>query len=773
VHTIGCVNFSEVAQFKMSTTEDKEQTHTLPNGKTITVTELVNLYKDIQRTSIPTGAELAVENGRARSCRVQWSSGDFDRIETVKYVTNCLLNYDDNNQLMSVAELPGLLESNTELTAVTSESGRYRISLTKSNGKENKDGSTGSSNQRLNIWNLHENRIIHSIDVDSTKHGAICLDERLASLSFSPDESKLIYVAEKKLKSESYFKDANLFNDETKKDDTKNEVSKGNEYEYKEEWGEQLVGLKHTCVCILTLKPELKMKIVELPDQTLAQPFWIDAQTIGFIAFQEKPRRLGLVYCYNRLNYLYKCRLAAKEEEKDDFKMVRGENDDLHLIGAKINSQRDKVVWFENQAGGPHLQAQRLMLWNLKTDTINVVFGDCEEKQPIVKSLFSISPTNYWSLDGEHFLFVTINHSKRIVCAINVNDKQISVIDTGLEDVEILDLKNDLLVIANSSPNQPPVVKLGLLDFKQKSQKLVEFKQLRDKFTSKDDTISYRIIKQNENKLLEQVETIVTGPAENFDKPHPAIIIPHGGPHSASLAMYSKNLAFFVRLGFKIVQINYRGSLGITDKYVNQLCGNIGEMDISDMVSSINNLIKMNLIDKNNLHLFGGSHGGFIVCHLIGQYPDMFASCTALNPVTDISKKLTVSDIPDWSLIETFGVDVEVFKKINNWPDENSLIKQLNRIIDVGPPEVLKAMFDKSPAKHIDKVKTPVLMILGEIDKRVPHYQGLSFVNALKVRNIETKCYVYQDNHSIGKPANNGDLMINTARWLLNNLKRR
>ena len=207
--------------------------------------------------------------------------------------------------------------------------------------------------------------------------------------------------------------------------------------------------------------------------------------------------------------------------------------------------------------------------------------------------------------------------------------------------------------------------------------------------------------------------------------------------------MYSRTVLFFVKLGFKVAQINYRGSLGISKEYVNQLAGQVGDLDVKDCIAAINNLIALNLIDKQNVSIWGGSHGGFLVCHLVGQYPEFgFASCTALNPVVDMSKMFAVTDIPDWCLIETFGNDVETYKRLNNWSTENNLVKQLNRLIDVGQPEVLRAMFEKSPMQHVDRVKTPVLMILGRIDQRVPHYQGLSFVNALKMRNVETQCYM-------------------------------
>ena len=127
--------------------------------------------------------------------------------------------------------------------------------------------------------------------------------------------------------------------------------------------------------------------------------------------------------------------------------------------------------------------------------------------------------------------------------------------------------------------------------------------------------------------------------------------------------MYNRTVAFFVKLGFKVALINYRGSLGISKDYVNQLAGHVGDMDVEDCISALNNLIALNLIDKNNVSIFGGSHGGFLVCHLVGQYPEFgFASCTALNPVTDMTKMFGVTDIPDWYAPLSLSLSLSVFK---------------------------------------------------------------------------------------------------------------
>ena len=119
------------------------------------------------------------------------------------------------------------------LNSITSTSGQFTIQISKSD-KENKDG----SNQIMEIFD--QNTLLNSIDVDKTKHGAICFIQQLYALAFSPDESKLIYVADKKTKSESFFKYENA----------KEEKVKGNEYELKEDWGEQMDNLKNSCICI-------------------------------------------------------------------------------------------------------------------------------------------------------------------------------------------------------------------------------------------------------------------------------------------------------------------------------------------------------------------------------------------------------------------------------------------------------------------------------------------------------------------------------------------
>lgn len=139
------------------------------------------------------------------------------------------------------------------------------------------------------------------------------------------------------------------------------------------------------------------------------------------------------------------------------------------------------------------------------------------------------------------------------------------------------------------------------------------------------------------------------GPKTGAEHEYPLIVWPHGGPHSVFANNLSLEESLFLSLGYAVLFINYRGSLGAGKKNVDFLLGKVGMSDVSDCVHATQQaLVQFPWLDPNRLILVGGSHGGFLVTHLSGQYPDMFKAVVARNPVIDIAAMSVVSDIPDW-----------------------------------------------------------------------------------------------------------------------------
>lgn len=95
--------------------------------------------------------------------------------------------------------------------------------------------------------------------------------------------------------------------------------------------------------------------------------------------------------------------------------------------------------------------------------------------------------------------------------------------------------------------------------------------------------------------------------------------------------------------------MNYRGSTGAGQDSVQFLLKRVGDTDVKDCKLATDYALKtFTSIDPAKVCLTGGSHGGFLVTHLSGQYPDVYAAVVSRNPVTDVASMFNSTDIADW-----------------------------------------------------------------------------------------------------------------------------
>ena len=203
-------------------------------------------------------------------------------------------------------------------------------------------------------------------------------------------------------------------------------------------------------------------------------------------------------------------------------------------------------------------------------------------------------------------------------------------------------------------------------------------------------------------------------------------------------------------LGYRVLDVNYRGSLGYGKKNVEFLSGKVGVTDVEDCAELLKSTLAQfgETIDNTRIGLFGGSHGGFLTAWLLGHpvYKSLFKTGILWNPSTSISLGVCTTDIVDWNFSTGLNKKVE-------WPVTR---------------EDHDAFFEHSPISVCGNVNVPTLFIMGEKDQRVSPFNGIYFYNVLRERGIETKMYMYPgQGHSISGIEEGVDANMNIFRWLI------
>ena len=263
---------------------------------------------------------------------------------------------------------------------------------------------------------------------------------------------------------------------------------------------------------------------------------------------------------------------------------------------------------------------------------------------------------------------------------------------------------------------------------------------------------SYKImnIKPEHGSVKVDVGTILLLPDDAGDERLPLIVVPHGGPHSATSTSFVPSIGYLCQHGrFAVLYVNFRGSTGFGQAALESLAGNAGTQDVLDVVAATRAAIDTGAIDPDRVGICGGSHGGFLAAHLSGQHPDIFKVASMRNPCINIASMVTATDIPDWCYVETLGLGKY------EWNNFRAPSKEEN-----------DKMWDNSPIAHLENVKAPTLVALGMKDRRVPPSQGLEYFHSLRAKSLPSKLLVYEDcDHAIDRVVSEADFWINTKQW--------
>ena len=226
----------------------------------------------------------------------------------------------------------------------------------------------------------------------------------------------------------------------------------------------------------------------------------------------------------------------------------------------------------------------------------------------------------------------------------------------------------------------------------------------------------------------EPVQLFVTYPP-GFDpkRKWPLMHSIHGGPHAAHHDgwHFRWNTQVFAGQGYVVAAVNYHGSSGYGQKFLETITGRYGEKEFADTEAATDYLLAQGYVDPQRLTATGGSYGGFMVAYMNG-HTDRYRAFVCHAGCYDWVSMMATDGY------RFFAKELGAF----HWDDEAMVMGQ-------------------SPHHFVKDAKTPTLVIHGELDYRVPATQGLQYFNSLKAKDVAARLVYFPDeNHWILKPQN-------------------
>jgi dipeptidyl aminopeptidase/acylaminoacyl peptidase len=353
-----------------------------------------------------------------------------------------------------------------------------------------------------------------------------------------------------------------------------------------------------------------------------------------------------------------------------------------------------------------------------------------------------------WSKDGKKIYFIAaVDGTKQLfevnfpgLSRIAITVRQIT---NGNFDVsDLIGLTNTGIVVARTDMNH--AAELYSYDFKKNVWKQLTNvnKVIYDKIAMGKTEKRYVTTTDGKKMLVWMIYP------PNFDpnKKYPTLLYCQGGPQSALTQFYSFrwNFQLMAANGYIIVAPNRRGMPGHGVKWNEDISKDWGGQVMNDYLSAIDDLSKEKYVDKSRLGCVGASFGGYSVFYLAGMHNKRF--------------KTFISHDGVFNLTSMYGTTEEVF--FNNWDHGGPYWEKDNVAAQ-------KAYNEFNPINMVDKWDTPILIIQGGKDFRVPIGQAQEAFQAAQLHGIKSRLlYFPEENHWVLKPQNAMVWQREFFKWL-------
>ena len=534
-------------------------------------------------------------------------------------------------------------------------------------------------------------------------------DGNIEGFSFSPDEKKVLFIAQVKTVPSTKDKYPDL-------DKTTGIIVTDLMYKHWDEW---VTTAPHPFVADFDGdKVANPIDIMEgEPYESPMKPFGGIEQlawntTSDKVAYTSR-KKVGKDYALSTNSDIYVYDLNTKQTVNISEGMMGYDTNPQYSPDGK------SIAWLSMERDGYESDQNRLIVMNLESG----------EKKFVSKDFDSSVNEFCWSADSNSIYFTGVWHGEIQIYAADVQTCTFRVITSGMNDYAGIGLLGDKLIAMRHSMSTADEIFTVSPSTGEATQLTYENKYLYDQMEM--GKVEGRWMKTTDGKQM--LTWIIYPPHFDPNKKYPTLLYCEGGPQSpvSQFWSYRWNFQIMAAHDYIIVAPNRRGLPGFGKEWNEEISGDYGGQCMKDYFTAIDEFSKEPFVDKDRLGCVGASFGGFSVYWLAGHHNGRFKAFIAHDGIFNMEMQYLETEemwFANWDMGGAY------------WDKQNKTAQRT---------------FANSPHRFVDKWDTPILCIHGEKDYRILANQGMAAFNAAVLRGIPAELLIYPDeNHWVLQPQN-------------------
>ncbi|GAA4376865.1 S9 family peptidase [Hymenobacter koreensis] len=360
-----------------------------------------------------------------------------------------------------------------------------------------------------------------------------------------------------------------------------------------------------------------------------------------------------------------------------------------------------------------------------------------------------------WSPDGKTIYFLAVVEGTEQLFSVPSKGGKIKQLTTGLQNYNAFELVGNEAAICNRTTLTTPaeVVRVSLKNGKETP--LTKLNQ--DLMASvKPVKVENRRVTTTDGK---QMQVYVIFPPD-FDpkKKYPTLLYCQGGPQSPITQAFSYrwNFPLMASQGYIVVAPNRRGLPGFGRQWNDQISGDWGGQPIQDYLSAIDKVSEEPYVDKDRRGCVGASYGGYSVYYLAGHHKGRFKTFIAHAGLFDLTSWYPSTEETFFAHHDLGGAPWEQITSPNELQQAADVEKMMNGDRKATTnTSIYRTYTQFNPQRFVGNWDTPILVIHGGKDFRVPEGQGMEAFGSAQLRGIPSRfLYFPNEGHWIQKPQN-------------------